>query len=73
MWLKAKAFPLTPARVAGEKGAGACGGDASGDAVCEHPVDDPARDGFLCVHEVVAFNVLGDLLERLPAVLSDSS
>jgi hypothetical protein len=36
MWLEAKAFPLTPARVAGEKGAGACGGDASGDAVCEH-------------------------------------
>ena len=71
MWLKAKAFPLTPARVAGEKGAGACGGVASGGAVCEHPVDDPVRDGFLCVHEVVAFHVLGDLLERLPAVLSD--
>jgi hypothetical protein len=37
MWLKATAFPLAPARVAGEKGAGACGGDVSGDAVCEQP------------------------------------
>src|SRR6266496_3844550 len=40
-------------------------------AVGEHPVDDPVQHGFLGAHEVVAFHVLGDLLERLPAVLSD--
>jgi hypothetical protein len=43
----------------------------SGEAVREHLVDDPVAHGFPGAHEVVAFHVLGNLLERLPAVLSD--
>jgi hypothetical protein len=41
------------------------------DAVREHPVDDPVHHGFLCGHEVVAFHVPGDPLERVRRENSD--